>query len=84
MAKGLVSNEIPLCSKRGGQMKRYLKDFNISLEFVRDRVYLCLNTDRWHRADTSYFLARYMKEVIERKGKFITLEGPDGSGKTTI
>lgn len=73
MAKGLVRNEISLCSKRGGQMKRYLKDFNISLEFVRDRVYLCLNTDRWHRADTSYFLALYMKEVIERKGKRVNL-----------
>lgn len=73
MAKGLVINEKPLCSKRGGQMKRYLKDFNISLEFVRDRVYLCLNTDRWHRADTSYFLAGYMKEVIERKGKRVNL-----------
>ena len=54
-------------------MKRYLKKFNISLEFVRDRVYKCLDTNRWHRRDTSYFLAKYMKEVIERKGKRVSI-----------
>ena len=54
-------------------MRRYLKDFNISLEFVRNRVYKCLDTKRWTRADTSYFLAGYMKEVIERKGRRVDI-----------
>lgn len=40
-------------------MKRYLKGFKFTLSFVRNRIYKCLDTKRWTRKDTSYFLARY-------------------------
>lgn len=40
-------------------MKRYLKDFNLSYEFVRASIYECLNRQRWTRSDTSWMLAEY-------------------------
>lgn len=46
-------------------MKRYLKNFELSYEFVREGVYDCLNgtttrCSRWKRRDTSYFIAEYI------------------------
>lgn len=48
-------------------MKRYLKDFKLSYEFVRYSIYDCLDgttsgKHRWNRYDTSDFLAEYYRK----------------------
>lgn len=40
-------------------MKRYLKDFVLSVEFVQASVYDCLDKQRWTRYDTAWMLAEY-------------------------
>lgn len=40
-------------------MKRYLKDFTLTYEFVKASVYECLSQKRWYRRDTAYMLASY-------------------------
>lgn len=44
-------------------MKRYLKKFEITEEFVKNSVYDCLNHGRWKRRDTSYMLADYYMQM---------------------
>ena len=39
-------------------MKRYLKHFEISVDFIEDAITECLKT-KWRRRDTSFFLAGY-------------------------
>ncbi len=51
-------------------MKRYLSDFNLNIEFVRNCVYDCLNgsstsSSRWHRYDTAFFLSNYLQEYLK-------------------
>lgn len=46
-------------------MKRYLSNFNLTYEFVRDCIYTCLNgtatrTPRWKRRDTAIFISEYI------------------------
>lgn len=50
-------------------MKKYLKDFKISYPFVRHSVYDCLNKSRWTRQDTSYFLAEYAIEILDKHNR---------------
>ena len=53
-------------------MKRYLKNFVVTYEFVKDSIYLCLNTNsRWRRIDTKLFLIDYYQEYLEVKEKRI-------------
>lgn len=40
-------------------MKRYLKNFNLTYEFVRTSIYDCLNQQRWKRRDTAFLLADF-------------------------
>lgn len=40
-------------------MKKYLKNFEITYEFVRCCIYECLNRRRWTRRDTSWLFADY-------------------------
>lgn len=54
-------------------MKRYLKDFELSYEFVRYSIYDCLNgttskRQRWTRHDTACFIAEYMKKGLLERG----------------
>lgn len=42
-------------------MKRYLKNFDLTYDFVRASVYDCLNQRRWRRRDTAYMLADYLQ-----------------------
>lgn len=49
-------------------MKRYLKKFDLSLEFVKYSIYDCLNgatsgNQRWTRTDTSQFIAEYVQKM---------------------
>lgn len=43
-------------------MKRYLKNFNFTYEFVQASIYECLNRGRWTRSDTSWLLAEYVQK----------------------
>lgn len=53
-------------------MKRYLKNFVTTYEFIKDSIYLCLNTNsRWRRIDTKLFLIDYYQEYLEVKEKRI-------------
>lgn len=54
-------------------MKRYLKNFELSYEFVRYSIYDCLNgttskRQRWTRHDTACFIAEYMKKGLLERG----------------
>lgn len=49
-------------------MKRYLKNFTFSEEYVKERLYKCLDNKRWTRRDTSYFLAYYVRDILNKKG----------------
>lgn len=40
-------------------MKRYLKNFKLTEEFVKASIYECLNRRRWTRRDTSYMFTEY-------------------------
>ena len=50
-------------------MKRYLKDFNLTLGFVKASIFDCLNRQRWTRRDTSVMLAEYKLLYLYEKGK---------------
>lgn len=50
-------------------MKRYLKDFNLTLEFVKASIFDCLNRQRWTRRDTSVMLAEYKLLYLYENGK---------------
>lgn len=50
-------------------MKRYLKDFNLTLEFVKVSIFDCLNRQRWTRRDTSVMLAEYKLLYLYENGK---------------
>ena len=46
-------------------MKRYLKDFKLTVDFVESAIYDCLNSrgnskKRWKRMDVAYFLSDYL------------------------
>ncbi len=50
-------------------MKRYLKNFNLSLDFVTNSIYDCLDgqtcgKQRWTRHDTACFIAEYYKKWL--------------------
>ena len=42
-------------------MKRYLKNFDLTYEFVKSSIYDCLNQQRWKRRDTAFMLADFMQ-----------------------
>lgn len=53
-------------------MKRYLKDFELSFEFVKYSIYDCLNgstsgRQRWTRYDTASFFADYVEKILNKK-----------------
>lgn len=49
-------------------MKRYLKDFIITYEFIKESIYQCLNTNsRWRRVDTEIFFVNYYQEYLAEK-----------------
>lgn len=50
-------------------MKRYLKEFNLTLEFVKASIFDCLNRQRWTRRDTSVMLAEYKLLYLYENGK---------------
>lgn len=50
-------------------MKRYLKDFNLTLEFVQMSIYECLDKQRWTRADTAWMLSEYAQIWQIENGK---------------
>ena len=50
-------------------MKRYLKDFNLSISFVKDSILDCLDgrtsgNSRWKRSDTASFLTDYAEKYL--------------------
>lgn len=54
-------------------MKRYLKDFTLTYEFVRESIYDCLNgtttrCSRWKRNDTAYLIAEYVIKYKRKHG----------------
>ena len=54
-------------------MKRYLKHYDLSLEFVRYSIYDCLDgstsgKQRWTRHDTACFIAEYWKKWMSEHG----------------
>lgn len=58
-------------------MKRYLKDFDLSLEFVKYGIYDCLNgttsgRKRWTRCDTSVFIVDYVEKLLMQNNCVIT------------
>ena len=58
-------------------MKRYLKDFELSFEFVKYSIYDCLNGStsghqRWTRHDTSVFFAEYVEKLVAENNMVIT------------
>lgn len=58
-------------------MKRYLKDFDLSLEFVKYSIYDCLNgttsgRKRWTRCDTSVFIIDYVEKLLIENNCIIT------------
>ena len=54
-------------------MKRYLKDFDLTYEFVKASIYNCLNQQRWTRRDTASLLADYKQlQMYERKQPLIS------------
>ena len=53
-------------------MKRYLKDFELSYEFVKYSIFDCLSgmtsgNQRWTRGDTASFLADYVEKLLAMK-----------------
>lgn len=48
-------------------IKKYLKNFDITEEIVRECIYDCLEHNRWKRRDTSYMLAEYYEKMIHTK-----------------
>lgn len=53
-------------------MKRYLSNFKLSLDFVRDCIYQCLNgsevgESKWNRDDTSALLTEYFLKMARQK-----------------
>lgn len=47
------------------RMKRYLKDFKLTVPFIEDAIYECLDSrgnsrKRWKRMDVAYFLSDYL------------------------
>ena len=58
-------------------MKRYLKKFDLSLEFVKYSIYDCLNgatsgNQRWTRTDTSQFIAEYVQKMATQNHWVVT------------
>lgn len=58
-------------------MKRYLKDFELSFEFVKYSIYDCLNGStsghqRWTRHDTSMFFGEYVEKLVAENNMVIT------------
>ena len=50
-------------------MRRYLSNFDLSLEFVKYSIYDCLNgstsgRQRWNRFDTTSFIADYVVKLL--------------------
>lgn len=58
-------------------MKRYLSNFDLSLEFVKYSIYDCLNGStsgrkRWTRCDTSIFIADYVEKLLNENNYTVT------------
>lgn len=54
-------------------MKRYLKDFDLTYEFVKASIYNCLSQQRWTRRDTASLLADYKQlQMYEKKQPLIS------------
>lgn len=54
-------------------MKRYLKDFKLTVDFVESAIYDCLNSrgnskKRWKRLDVAYFLSDYLISFGRNRG----------------
>lgn len=54
-------------------MKRYLKDFKLTVDFVESAIYECLNSrgnskKRWKRLDVAYFLSDYLISFGRNRG----------------
>lgn len=54
-------------------MKRYLKDFKLTVPFIEDAIYECLNSrgnskKRWKRLDVAYFLSDYLISFGRNRG----------------
>lgn len=50
-------------------MKRYLKNFELTYDFVKASIYDCLNQRRWKRRDTAYMLADYLQLYLYENHK---------------
>lgn len=58
-------------------MKRYLSNFDLSLDFVKYSIYDCLNGStsgrkRWKRNDTSYFFTDYIEQLLDENNYRVT------------
>lgn len=62
--KGLVMKMKALDSLKGFLMKRYLKDFKFSENFIYEAILDCFN-DKWNRKDVLFFLSRYTKKWLK-------------------
>jgi hypothetical protein len=54
-------------------VKRYLKDFKLTVDFVESAIYDCLNSrgnskKRWKRLDVAYFLSDYLISFGRNRG----------------
>mgnify|MGYP004461897043 FL=1 len=59
-------------------MKRYLSDFKLSYEFVKNSIYDCLDgrvsgNKRWKRRDTILFISTYYKDWLLNNGYDVSL-----------
>lgn len=59
--------------KELSKVKRYLKDFKLTVDFVESAIYDCLNSrgnskKRWKRLDVAYFLSDYLISFGRNRG----------------
>lgn len=67
-------------------MKRYLSNFELTYEFVKDSVYDCLDgsttgSSRWKRRDTAMFIAEYVLKYKKSHGCIDNISIYDGAKK---